>query len=176
MNVAIGSKNPVKIAAVQEAFKKVWPDKTFAFIGVDVPSGVSDQPMSDEESIKGATNRAKLARQQLGADFGVGLEGGLQEIKGKWFDCGWIVVINKENRMGIGSSARIQTPAKMMEHIHKGMELGHVNDLFFNQENTKHGAGHFGLMTNNAITRQSGYRDGVIMALARFIQPQLFED
>jgi len=132
--------------------------------------------MSDEESIKGATNRAKLAKEKAQADFGVGLEGGLQQVGDKWFDCGWIVVIDEKERVGIGSSARIQTPAKMMEHIHKGMELGHVNDLFFKQENTKHGAGYFGLMTNNAITRQSGYRDGVIMALSRFIQPQLFED
>jgi len=31
MKVAIGSKNPVKLAAVEEAFKKVWPDQKFDF-------------------------------------------------------------------------------------------------------------------------------------------------
>lgn len=176
MKVAIGSKNPVKIEAVKEAFEKVWPDRVFIFEGVDVLSGVSDQPMSDQESIKGATNRAKRAKEKINAEFGVGLEGGLQQIGKQWFDCGWIVVINNKNQIGTGSSVRIETPSKMMKHIHKGMELGLVNDLIFNQQNTKHGTGHFGLMTNNAITRQAGYRDGIIMALARFIQPQLFED
>ena len=176
MKVAIGSKNPVKIAAVKEAFEKVWPEKEFEFLGVEVPSGVPDQPMSDEESIFGATNRAKRAIEQTGADFGVGLEGGLQQIGDKWFDCGWIVIIDSKNRVGTGSSARIETPPKTMEHIHKGMELGLVNDMVFKQKNTKHAGGHFGLMTNNAITRQSGYRDGIFMALSRFIQPQLFED
>lgn len=50
MKVAVGSENPVKIQAVAEAFEKVWPKKKFEVIGTKVPSGVSDQPMSDEES------------------------------------------------------------------------------------------------------------------------------
>ena len=79
MKVAIGSKNPVKIEAVKEAFGKVWPDQDFEFIGIEVPSGVPDQPMSDEESIKGATTRANNALDRLNADFGIGLEGGSAE-------------------------------------------------------------------------------------------------
>ncbi len=53
-------------------------------------------------------------------------------------------------------------------------ELGEALDKIFNRINTKQAEGHFGLMTNKVITRTQGYRDGVIMALARFIQPQLF--
>lgn len=75
MKVAVGSKNPVKIAAVREAFTKVWPKKHFVFEGVAVSSGVSNQPMSDEESFRGARNRAERAMKQIDADFGVGLEG-----------------------------------------------------------------------------------------------------
>ncbi len=174
MKVAIGSKNPVKIASVKEAFEKVWPDNEFIFEGVDVMSGVSDQPMSDEESIKGGTTRAKLAMEALDADFGVGLEGGLQKINGKWFDCGWIVVLDKNGREGVGSSVKVITPPKMMELIHQGIELGHVNDIIFKKTNSKHGNGHFGHMTNDVIIRQSGYCDGVISALATFIHPELF--
>lgn len=174
MKVAIGSKNPVKIAAVKEAFEKIWPDKEFSFEGIEVASGVSDQPMSDEESIKGGTTRAQLAIEALNADFGVGLEGGLQEISGKWFDCGWIVVVDRQGGEGVGSSIKMITPPKMMELIHKGVELGHVNDIIFQKTNSKQGNGHFGHMTNDAITRQSGYRDGIISALAVFLHPELF--
>src|SRR3989344_4029632 len=95
MKVAVGSKNPVKIEAVKRAFEIIWPEKKWDVLGVEVSSGVSNQPMSDLESIKGATTRAKRAIKALKADFGVGLEGGLQKIKKDWFDCGWIVVINK---------------------------------------------------------------------------------
>lgn len=175
MKVVIGSKNPVKITAVQEAFKKVWPDESFVFEGVEVQSGVSDQPMSDLESIAGATNRAERAMETAGADYGVGLEGGIQKIGDKWFDCGWIVILSKEGKKGIGSSLRMETPPQMMELINQGMELGYVVDRLFNATNTKQGAGHFGLMTNNAIDRKSGYRDAIIAALAAFINPQIFE-
>jgi inosine/xanthosine triphosphatase len=174
MKIAVGSKNPVKIACVQQAFEKVFPDTTWEVEGVDVVSGVSDQPMSDKESITGARNRAKKALESLGADYGVGLEGGLQEIEGNWFDAGWIVVVDKEGNEGIGSTIRMMTPEKMMDLIKQGMELGHVNDKLFGLENSKHGDGHFGLMTNGAITRTDGYRDGVIAALARFIKPEVF--
>jgi inosine/xanthosine triphosphatase len=174
MKIAVGSKNPVKIACVQQAFEKVFPDTTWEVEGIDVVSGVSDQPMSDKESITGARNRAKKALESLGADYGVGLEGGLQEIEGNWFDAGWIVVVDKEGNEGIGSTIRMMTPEKMMDLIKQGMELGHVNDKLFGLENSKHGDGHFGLMTNGAITRTDGYRDGVIAALARFIKPEVF--
>lgn len=175
IRVAIGSKNPVKIEAVKDAFEKVWPDKTFEFVGVEVSSGVPDQPMSDEESIKGATSRANNAIKELNGDFGVGLEGGLQKIGERWFDCGWIVVIDKEGNLGIGSSLRLEAPQKMMELIHQGIELGKVNDILFKKENSKHDQGHFGLMTNNVIKRKEGYRDGIIAALAAFMHPELFE-
>ncbi len=175
LRVAVGSENPVKLEAVRQAFQKVWPNERFMVEGIKVSSQVSDQPMSDQESMTGARNRAHQAQQQTNADYGVGLEGGLQKIGDKWFDCGWIVVVNRHAQEGIGSTARIETPAKMMELIHQGLELGDVNDRVFGETNSKQAAGHFGLMTNNAITRTKGYTDGVIMALSRFLHPELFE-
>lgn len=174
MKVAIGSKNPVKIAAVQEAFEKVWPGRSFEFDGVEVLSGVSDQPMSDEESITGATNRARRAREQKDADFGVGLEGGIQKIGERWFDCGWIVVTDRDGKLGVGSSIRMIVPQKMMALILSGKELGEVVDIVFGTKNAKQAEGHFGLMTNKGVTRKDGYRDGVIAALPIFITSHVF--
>lgn len=174
MKIAVGSKNPVKIAAVKQAFEKVFPEKQWDVEGIDVASGVSDQPMSDVESITGARNRAEKSRDALAADYGVGLEGGLQQIGDAWFDCGWIVILDKSGIEGIGSSVRMHTPDKMIAMVHEGMELGHINDKLFGIENSKQGDGHFGLMTKNAITRTSGYTEAVIAALARFIRPEVF--
>jgi inosine/xanthosine triphosphatase len=173
--VAVGSKNPVKIEATQKAFQKVWPKENWKSIGVSVASGVSAQPMSDKESIQGAQNRAQTAIYAKKTKWGVGLEGGLQNIGTKWFDCGWIAVVNAQGIVGLGSTARIITPPRMIELINQGMELGDVVDLLCNTQNAKQSEGHFGLMTQNAITRTSGYIDGVIMALTRFLQPHLFE-
>lgn len=174
MKVAIGSTNPVKISAVKKAFKKVFPNKKFIFIGVEVSSGVSHQPMSDLETVKGATNRAKRSLKKTHADFGVGLEGGIQKIGDKWFDCGWIVVLDKSGKEGIGSSIRMHVPKKMMKHVHKGMEIGHIDDMLFKTQNSKKGKGHFGLMTKGIITREDGYIHACVSALSRFLHKNLF--
>lgn len=175
MKVAVGSTNPVKINATKQAFAKVWPNKKWEVVGIEVLSGVSNQPMSDIESIKGATNRAKGAIKAAKADFGVGLEGGIHKTNGKWFDTGWAVVVDKNGMEGIGTSIRMQSPPAMMKYVKKGMELGDVDDLLFGKKNTKHKQGHFGLMSKGVLLREEAYQHGVISALVRFLHPKLFE-
>ena len=58
--VAVGSKNPVKVGAVLEAFQKSFPSADITIHGFDVPSGVSDQPMGHEETRRGAITRARF--------------------------------------------------------------------------------------------------------------------
>ena len=175
MRIAVGSTNPVKIEATKLAFEKVWPNENWEVSGHKIPSDVPDQPMSDLETITGAKNRAQAVLDKTQADFSVGIEGGLQQIGDDWFDCGWVVVINRAQDIGIGSSARVSTPPKMMKEILAGKELGLVIDEFFKTSKAGQLNGHFGLMTNNAITRTSGYVDGIVMALARFLHPDLFK-
>jgi inosine/xanthosine triphosphatase len=174
MRVAVGSKNPVKVEAVRLGFQAVWPERAWDVEGVDVASDVSNQPMSIQESIRGARNRARKAMTALHADFGVGLEGGIFAEGEFFFDGGWMVILDKDGREGVGSTVQMVVPKKMMELINEGKELGEVNDIIFKQDNSKHAGGHFGLMTNNAITRTEGYKDGIIVALARFVHPHLF--
>jgi len=57
-NVIVASTNPVKIKTTEMGFAKMFPDETFKVEGVSAKSGVPDQPMSDEETLLGATNRA----------------------------------------------------------------------------------------------------------------------
>jgi inosine/xanthosine triphosphatase len=175
MKVAVGSKNPTKINAVKIAFETVFPGEEIIVEGVSVPSGVSDQPMSDKEAIRGARNRAKRSMKKIKADFGVGLEGGMQKVNKEWFTSGWAVVINREGIIGIGSSISMIIPPKLLELILDGKELGHANDIVFKQTNSKHASGHFGIMTNDAITRTNAYRDGVFSALGRFLHPEVFD-
>jgi inosine/xanthosine triphosphatase len=173
-SISVGTKNPAKIKAVKDGFSRVWPEFAWEITGIDVSSGVSAQPMTDEETIQGALNRAYRSIEKQPASYGVGVEGGLHLIGNFWFDCGWIVVVDQFGQEGIGSTARIITPSSMIEKIKAGQELGYVVDEFFGTKNAKQGDGHFGLMTNGAITRTSGYADGVVMALARFLHPHLF--
>lgn len=173
MKVAVGSKNPTKVNAAKQAFTALWPDEKWDIQGIEINSGISDQPMSDEESIKGAYNRARRALKELNADYGVGLEGGLHKTGEHWLDSGWVVVVDKEGKEGLGSTVKMVVPPKIMELINNGKDLAEACDLVFNQSNTGQGDGHFGLMTKNQITRTSGLKDGVIAALSYFVHPNL---
>lgn len=88
--VAIGSQNPIKITCTKKAFSSYWPKTEFEFIPVTVPSGVNDQPLSDKECILGAKNRAKRALKGAFSDYGVGIEGGIIKVNGKFFARAWV--------------------------------------------------------------------------------------
>ena len=82
MKILVGSLNPVKLKAVEEAFQKHFDDIEISEI--DVPSGVSNQPIGDETFI-GAENRAIALKnindaKNLKAEFFVGIEGGIVKV------------------------------------------------------------------------------------------------
>ena len=80
LRVAVGSKNPVKVAAVRQAFFRAFPDRPLVCVGHDVPSGVPDQPWGRDETQSGALQRARGAcMAETGADYAVGIEGGVEE-------------------------------------------------------------------------------------------------
>jgi len=170
--VAVGSKNPVKVTAAQRAFEQLFPDATITMMSVDVASGISAQPMSDEESIRGASNRARKAQKETSTDFGVGIEGGLQKIGEYWFDTSWTVVCDAQGKEGVGASGKIMVPIKIMQHIHNGLELGHACDRVFNTSNVKQKEGFVGLMTNNVLNRTTSSSQSVIAALAAYMHAE----
>lgn len=173
--VAVGSKNPVKIEAVRIAFEKVWPNEEWLVEGLEVESGVSSQPMSDEETIKGARIRALKILQNVKADFAVGIEGGLHKVENRWFDTGWIVVIDKNEKEGVGSTIRAHVSDDIMKIVHKGIDLGDACNTVFKRKDTGITNGHYGLITKDLITRTSGYVDGVIIALSSLAHPKFFD-
>lgn len=120
MLIAIGSTNPVKINAVKDAFQTLWPNKNWQFKGIQVSSGVSNQPTSEQETIKGAFKRAKDVLAKLNADYGIGMEAELQKIERVWFNTGWVVVIDKKGKVGIASMLRVMVPEKIIALIKKG--------------------------------------------------------
>ena len=71
--VAVGSRNPVKGAAVRTVLGRVAPQATLETVAA--ASGVPDQPFGDVETIAGARARAIAARAATDADLGVGLKG-----------------------------------------------------------------------------------------------------
>lgn len=168
--VIVASLNPAKIKAVESAFTSVFGHDQFSFVGVSVPSEVSDQPMTDAETHQGALNRVKNARQtQPDKDFYVGLEAGFEH--GSTF--AWMI-IETDNQRGESRSASLPLPPKVQDKLHEGDELGDVMDEFFNTSNIKQKGGAISLFTNGILTRSSVYHQALILALAPFCHQELF--
>ncbi|MBL7160567.1 MAG: inosine/xanthosine triphosphatase [Candidatus Aenigmarchaeota archaeon] len=171
--ISIGSKNPVKIEAVKNAIKKIWPDAEVQ--AIEVESGVSNQPTSNDEAIKGASNRAKLSLQKTNADLGIGLEGCIADTEHGMFVSSWVVVIDSNGKIGIGGGGGILLPEKIATGIRKGGELGPLMDEFIGQHDVKRNQGTVGVLTNGLVLRSESFENPVIYALTKFISPQYYE-
>eukprot|EP01084_Bolivina_argentea_P151374 264217_1 len=181
MTIAIGSTNPTKIKSVQIAVEKLFPNKCVEYKHCSVQSGVSDQPKSSSESVNGAINRANNVFNIFpNADYTVGIEGGIETVsvannKNVYLQSGWVVVMNQQKEIGIGTSARVELSDKVMKPIlNDGKELGDVMDDLSGQNNVKTHQGYFGLVTNNNLPRADAYVHGVLFAFSKFVSPQIY--
>ena len=167
MKIIVASKNPVKIEATLLGFESY-------FLGVEVKSvnvesGVSDQPMTDAETLSGARNRVENAKQQFGeVDYWVGIEGGIQKDENGLTAFAWIVISNS-TKSGESRTTSFQLPTKVQELIEQGFELGVANDILFKKENSKQKSGAVGILTNEQINRTQLYKQAVQLALIPFL-------
>ena len=172
LTVAVGSGNPVKLAAARAVVTAYFPDAVVA--AHPVQSGVPDQPFGDDETIAGARARALRARAAADSDLGVGLEGGVVDGPTGMRTCAWCVVVHRDGREGVGGSLAMPLPEGVAALIRAGEELGHAMDTFAATRGTKHGRGAVGILTDGRIDRQAAYEVLVTYALAPFVTPALY--
>lgn len=169
MKVVVGSTNPIKIKAVECAFREFYPDILVA--SVDAPSGVAGQPMSERETRLGAKNRALVAIDN--ADYAVGLEGGVCEVEGVMYECAWICVVDRKGQFGYGGGLYFELPPNVAERIKAGEELGPIMAELM-QYDVKRTDGAIGVLTKGRLTRQQAYEHLVEQALIKFVSPEWF--
>lgn len=173
MLIAVGSTNPTKINPVKAVFAHHFKDVEVT--GISVRSGVGEQPLTDEDMYKGALARAQKALEKVkGADFGVGIEGGLHKYSYGWFERSIIVIVDTKGDIGVGASGGLAMPEKVMEKIHAGKNLEQAVDELFGTNQIGEGIGMFGLFTKGVVTREEGVRHGIAFALARFLYKDLY--
>lgn len=181
--VIVASGNPVKRRAVAQGFDRLFPDADFAFETMAVPSGVDDQPRTDDETRRGARQRSEAAaRTRPDADFWVGVEGGIEDGWGDGRDemhaFAWIVVAAASSgrsaaaantlRFGTSRSATFALPEAVATLVRGGKELGEADDIVFGTADSKRKGGAVGLLTGGAIDRTALYEQAVVLALIPF--------
>jgi len=147
MHIIIGSTNPTKIKAVKTVFPEAVVHSTSA------PSGISAQPIGDNETLIGAMNRAKYLREIYPEMYGVGLEGGVMYVENNLFLNSWGVLITPNEQVYTAAGARIPLPDEFSEKLNQRIELGKLMDDFTNKENVRNREGAIGIFTSSYLTR-----------------------
>lgn len=173
MKVIVGSTNPVKVGAARAVFSRIDPHVQVA--GIEVDSGVSIQPWGDDETRRGAENRARAALAH-GADYGVGFEGGVVETHLGLMTCAWCAVLDLHDVCGVAGGGNMMLPRIVQEALYAGEELGPAMDRIVGVTNTKQGPGVSGILTAGLTDRQEHYEHMLALALAIFRRPDLYHN
>jgi inosine/xanthosine triphosphatase len=205
--VAVGSTRRPKVNAVSEALAAIravsQQISPFEVVGVEVPSGVRHTPLSREDLMAGARQRAEALVQIARASgerwkYFVGLEGGLNVIAGldvipsldavpeldvvdeahnRWvFLESWAYVTDGAGRGAFGQGGAILLPEALAETVvDEGVELSQAIDAFAGGHNIRDAEGAWGILTRNLTTRQDSFRTAVINAFAPFFNRELYQ-
>jgi inosine/xanthosine triphosphatase len=171
IKVAAGTENPSKLDGAREAASRLFQCK-FELLPLNVPSGVSDQPIGWKETMKGAKNRAKNAFNTVAnCDYGIGFESGLLLFGGKRFDIVFCAVYGGAD-FSFGNSMGFHVPDSIFHRIKKEKksmgevvsELSGIADI-----GTKMGAIHF--LSNGLLERKEMNRQALLCAFIPRMHP-----
>jgi non-canonical (house-cleaning) NTP pyrophosphatase len=209
--VAVGSTRRPKLDAVTAALASVRfafagdqnaPELDFEVEGREVPSGVRHTPLSREDLMTGARQRAEALLQIARAEnkpwkYFVGLEGGFDVIPGpdampnldiiadvdivreaakRWvFLENWAYVTDGTSVGSFGQSGAVLVPDALARTVvDDGVELSEAIDAFAGRHNIRDAEGAWGILTRNQISRQEAFRVAVVNAFAPFFNRSVY--
>jgi len=182
--ICVGSLNPTKKNAVEEAFKSYF--KHFKFYNIKADSKVSKQPFGFKNILDGAINRAKCSLKFLKVEkellqniYGVGIEAGLADVpftKTGFMDFQFCAIINEQEQISLGSGIAFEYPKFVINQIlrDKDSEIGEIIGTLASNKNLKNESGAISFLSKNILTRTEILRQAVICALLPFINKDLY--
>lgn len=180
ITVSVGSANKMKVRAASEGLSKGLKLNISIVEGFNVPSGVPNQPIGDNETKQGSINRSKLAFESFNEKYGyfpnysIGLEGGILINTNEIMECFAYMCIYDGSRLSTSRTGSFSLPPAICELVKGGMELGDADDKIFGTTANKQAGGTVGHLTNGVIDRQSYYEHAIILACVPFLFPDLY--
>lgn len=170
MVVAVGSTNVAKVLAVKEVLQESLHFANARVIGLAVGSDISEQPLSLQETIEGAKNRAKNAFTQGDYKYGIGIESGLMAAQETF--SGYLHIsacsIYDGARHYTGLSTGFEIPPQILELVlNKKMDLTQACLHSGITTNTKIGSteGLIGILTKGRVDRKEYSKQCVSAAI-----------
>lgn len=178
--IAIGSTNQVKVLAVQEVVKNYPHLAGSKIIPFSVSSEVSEQPLSLEETILGAKNRAKNAFVLCDpCSFSIGIESGLCKAVGTRSGflhiCACCIFDGTHNYTGL--STGFEVPPLILDlMISQKMDLSQASFLCGMTDNLNIGSaeGLIGILTKGRMDRKEYTKQCVMTAFIQLENHHLY--
>jgi inosine/xanthosine triphosphatase len=177
MRIHVGSMNPVKVDAVKDVILNYSGFSDALVIAKDVSSGVSRQPLSVEEIVRGAVNRARNAFE--GCDYSFGIEAGLMAVpyaKSGLMNICACVIFDGSNQY-IGLTPAFEYPSIIIELVKGGLD---VDEAFYKAGLTGNprigysAGGAVGILTRGRMSRKDLIEYGIMMAMVHIDNKDLY--
>jgi inosine/xanthosine triphosphatase len=168
MKIHIGSKNQIKIKAVEELLRDYPHLKDAEIFSFGATSGVSDQPKSLDESVRGAMNRAKEVFR--GSTYSLGIESGLMSVpntKSGFMDvCVCAIYDGTEFHLGL-SSAWEAPPHVTAYMLDEGLDMNDaaIKAGLTNNPHVGSAEGLVGILTKGRLDRKAYTKEAIRTAL-----------
>lgn len=170
--VLVASRNHIKALATQDALH-IFSNETYVvkLAETEIASRVSAQPMSLEETTRGALQRLEQIRKIPGFVLYIAIEGGAYNIKPgankeRWYESACAAVA--DNRGGYPSVAygpSYPIPPKIAEHLVQGKDLNEAMEEEIGVPEIGKAEGFNGWLTEGKLDRRAGSAQAVLLAL-----------
>ena len=178
--LSVGSTNQVKIQAVEEVILDYPLLHRLPLHSFSVPSEIADQPLSLDETIRGAKNRAKHAFAVCqGCIYSFGIESGLMEVAeaSSGFMEVTICTIFDGTRYFLGKSCGFELPPSIIELVLKEkLDLCQACFKIGFSNNPQLGMteGAIGILTKGRILRKDNTKQAIMTALIQIENNHLY--
>jgi inosine/xanthosine triphosphatase len=187
MKIALGSDRAAKVEAVRASVKRIaalsedWRETEVIALAVETDAPA--MPLTDEQLMRGARQRALavrelLAREGTSAQLYIGLEGGFHSLS--LDDCwmtflrGWAYATDGV-RACYGASPSIMVPDAIARRvIDGGGELGPVMDEVAGERDVRSRQGAWGVLSRDLLTRSESFEAALIAAFAPFYNARFY--
>lgn len=169
MKIKVGTKNKSKIDSVIEIVQE-YPHLSDSEVeGVNIESGVSDQPKSLDETINGAMNRAKGVF--IDCDYSIGIESGMMSVpmsKSGYMDvCVCVIYDGKECHLGLSSAWEFPDISVTHLIMNEGLDMSQAINKIGMTKNKNIGSeeGAIGILTKGRMNRKEYTKQALRTAL-----------
>ncbi|MFN7105341.1 MAG: DUF84 family protein [Pyrobaculum sp.] len=163
MLVAVTSRNPNKVRAVEMAYRLFGiPARV---ITVDKPAALPRQPVGFSQVVAGAVARARHAVATAGVEHGVGIEAGAVAIDEMYLDVTIAAIVDRWGEVTLGVGPGFKIPTTFIHDVLKGVELGVEAEERLKTPAVGYREGLVGVLTRGKVTRLDLNLVAVAMAL-----------